>query len=283
MTTETFDLAALEIIGYSSTLETPTLPRALYPVFRLRDAPDRILFPPYSLQAKEVWGPHLGNKAELEEFIVKKEITQLDTPLPAKTYHDLWVSPDGVVTYAPKAEVKKAFEKLYERHLSLAEEKLAEKDFEAAARHAAVARSVDPGKLDPLIIRGVTEFALEDQSYYEFTRELAEKIVKPAEFDRLVKARIEGYSCNVVASVRSVRIEEVSLDITPFVEREEIERLIQNGQNSAAARQRQDSTEDSSRAPACTRGAQAMQGAISRPRRVHPPAALFPAYALAAA
>lgn len=212
MTTETFDLASLEIIGYASTVETPTLPRVLAPVFRVRGTPDQILFPPYSLQATEVWKAHLGNRAEFEEFIAKKKITQLDPPLPAKVLHDLWVNPEGEVTYAPKAEVKKAFETLYEKHLNLAEAKLAEKDFEAAARHAAVARSVDPGKLDPLIIRGVTEFSLEDQSYYEFTRELAGKIVKPAEFDQLVQARMRERS-RVEVAPGSQAVSEQSVQV----------------------------------------------------------------------
>lgn len=255
MTTETFDLAALEIIGYSSTLETPTLPRVLYPVFRLRDAPDRILFPPYSLQAKEVWGPHLGNNAEFEDFIVKKEITQLDTPLPAKAYHDLWVSPEGVVTYAPKAEVKKAFEMLYEKHLGLAEAELAAKNYETAARHAAVARSVDPGKLDPLIIRGVTEFALEDQYYYEFTRELAEKIVKPAEFDRLVKERVKGDNRVAVAPVR-LAVPEQSVQV-------HLQNHTEGGCIISITAQ--------------SRGALVMDGAINRRTRYHIPTAVRPA------
>lgn len=207
MTPETFDLAALEIIGYSSTLATPTLPRVLHPVFRVRGA-DQILFPPYTVQGTEVWKAHIGNQAEFEEFIAKEKLTLLDSPLPAQPHHDLWVSPEGVVTYAPKAEVKKAFEKLYAEHLNLAEAKLAENDFEAAARHAAVARSVDPGKLDPLIIRGVTEFSLEDQSYYEFTRELAGKIVKAAEFDQLVRERVRGNGMN------GVGIEEMTVTVT---------------------------------------------------------------------
>lgn len=206
MTTQTFDLDALEIIGYASKLEMPTLPRVLAPVFRVRGESDLILFPPFTILAAEVLKAHQGNRAEFEEFIAKGKLTQLPTTYQAKVQHDLWVGPEGEVFYAPKAVVKKAFEELYAKHLSLAEEKLAEKDFEAAARHAAVARSVDPGKLDPIIIRGVTEFALEDQSYYEFTRELAEKIVKPAEFDQLVRERLNGVGKAAATSVQPAKI-----------------------------------------------------------------------------
>lgn len=205
MTIETFDLCTLKIIGYASTLATPTLPRVLHPVFLVQGA-DLVLFPPYTIQGAEVWKAHQGNLAEFEEFLAKEKLTQLAEPLPAKPYHDLWVNPDGVVAYVPKAEVRKAFQKLYKEHLNLAENKLAEKDYTAAARHAAVARSVDPGKLDPLIIRGVTEFSLEDQSYYEFTRELAGMIVKPAEFDQLVRERVNGGGQAVSAPLQPTKI-----------------------------------------------------------------------------
>lgn len=246
MTTQTFDLNTLEIIGYSSKLGTPTLPRVLFPVFRVRGAEDLILFPPYSMQAAEVWKAHQGNRAEFEEFITKGKVTQLDPSLPAKAHHDLWVSPEGVVTYAPKAEVKKAFEELYVKHLGLAEAKLAEKDFEAAARHAAVARSVDPGKLDPLIIRGVTEFALEDQSYYEFTRELAEKIVKAAEFDRLVQERV-----NANGMVSTAPVQPAQIAVAPHKRRKSI------GKNTA-----------------CNRGAHSMCGVSTLRSRFPSPTAI---------
>jgi hypothetical protein len=254
MTTETFDLASLEIIGYASTVETPTLPRVLAPVFRVLDAPDLILFPPYSLQATEVLRAHLGNRAEFEEFIAKEKITPLDPPCQAKVQHDLWVSPEGSVTYAPKAEVKKAFANLYEKHLNLAEAKLAEKDFEAAARHAAVARSVDPGKLDPLIIRGVTEFALADTSYYEFTRELAEKIVKAAEFDLLVRGRMQGDNRVAVPEGRQgVPEQSVQVHLQNRVEGDCIISITVQG-----------------------RGAQVMDGAINRRTRYRIPTAVHP-------
>jgi hypothetical protein len=292
MTTQTFDLDALEIIGYTSKLETPTLPRVLAPVFRVRGETDLILFPPFTILAAEVLKAHQGNRAEFEEFIAKGKLTQLPTTYQAKVQHDLWVSPEGVVTYAPKAEVKKAFEELYAKHLTLAEEKLAEKDFEAAARHAAVARSVDPGKLDPLIIRGVTEFALEDQSYYEFTRELAEKIVKPAEFDQLVKARIQGSGSVVVAPVEPARLEQLRLDITNLVKREELDRLVQNSGKGAAAPERQAAAErmiqdlkrgvGSGITTASARGAEAMRDAICRPTRFRTPTTAIPDPALAA-
>jgi hypothetical protein len=248
MTTETFDLNALEIIGYTSTLGTPTLPRVLFPVFRVRTAPDVILFPPYTIKEAEIWKAHQGNRAEFEEFITKGKLTQLDPPLPAKVQHDLWVSPEGKITYAPKAEVKRAFEKLYEEHLSQAEAKLIAKDYEAAARHAAVARSVDPGKLDPLIIRGVTEFSLEDKSYYEFTRELAEKIVKAAEFDQLVRERMQVSVRDTVAIAR----------------------------RAASVRWSQGRTESDRIVSAFDRGAQAMRGAVCRPARFPTPATVRP-------
>lgn len=179
-----------DIIGFSSTIETPALPRVLAPVFRDRTQADVVLLPPFTVVGDEVFNVTKTNSAEFQALAAREQITALDAPIRARTNHDLWVNPEGIVAYAPKAEVKKAFKALFTRHLALAELALAADDHEAACRHAAIARAVNPGHLDPLVIRATAERRSGDATRLAFTRHIAQDIVAPAEFDRLIEARM---------------------------------------------------------------------------------------------
>ena len=187
-----FTLTDLDIIGFASILETPTLPRLLAPVFRERASTDFVLLPPFTLQFNEVFNVTQTNTAGLEALVAQEKLTLLQPPIAAQTNHDLWVNPEGQVAYAPKAEVKKAFIDLFEKHLALAEAGLAARSYEAACQHAAIARAVNPGHLAPLIIRATAERSLGLLAPFAFTRHIAKDIVTSAEFDRLIKDRTGG-------------------------------------------------------------------------------------------
>lgn len=185
-------LLHFDIIGFASTIETPALPRVLAPVFRDRTQADVILLPPFTVVGDEVFNVTQTNTAEFDALVAQEKLTNLDVPIPAKTNHDLWVNPEGHVVYAPKVEVKKAFRALFTKHLALAEAELVAMNSEAACQHAAIARAVNPGHLDPLVIRATAERQLGDMTRFAFTRHIAEDIVAPAEFDRLIEVRMGG-------------------------------------------------------------------------------------------
>ena len=183
-------LQNLDIIGFASIVETPTLPRVLAPVCRDRTSPDSVILPPFTVIGDEVFNFHAADMAEFGSLVAQEKLTRLPAPIAAKVNHDLWVNSDGQVTYEPKAEVKKAFQRLFKDHLALAEQCLSDKEYEAACQHAAIARAVNPVHLDPLIIRAVAERSLGQNTRFAFTRHLAEDIVTPAEFDQLIQARM---------------------------------------------------------------------------------------------
>jgi len=189
-------LTGLNVIGFSSTIEVPTLPRKLASVFQRRESPSYVYFPPYSLQSDQVLDYHQGNWEEFEEFESRQQVTRLPEPIPAQPGYCLWVDPDGKIAYKPREEVLKAFEDLYTKHLKLARDGLFAKDYETAMRHALVARACAPKQIAPLVIRGAIERILNQQVQYEFTRYIAEDIMAGPDFDNLVNDDWRGVLLN---------------------------------------------------------------------------------------
>tara|TARA_R110002049_G_scaffold123907_1_gene279248 strand:+ start:803 stop:1456 length:654 start_codon:yes stop_codon:yes gene_type:complete len=191
-----FTLTDLDIIGFASIIETLTLPRVLAPVFQVRTQQDTVLLPPFTVNGDEVFNVTVSNRAEFDALCAQEKLTPLAPAIPAKVNHDLWVNPDGQTAYQPKAEVKRTFNRLFTEHLNLAEEKLAAGDNDAACRHAAIARALKPAHLDPLIIRATAEILLGETSRLAFTRHIAEDIVAPLEFDKLIQNRLGSKSAS---------------------------------------------------------------------------------------
>jgi hypothetical protein len=187
-----WSLFNLDIIGFASVLESPTLPRVLAPVFRDRNQPEMVLLPPFSLVADEVFNATPVPVSELEALAIQKRVTAFGEPLRAKLNHDLWVDADGFVAYEPKAVVKSTFGDIFTKHLALAEERLAAKDYTGAGQHAAIARAVKPSHLDPLVIRAAAERLSGQHAQVSFTRHIAADYVSAGEFERLVDARTGG-------------------------------------------------------------------------------------------
>ncbi len=182
-------LYQLDIIGFASTLESPNLPRVLAPVFRVRDQPDLVLLPPFSVLFDEVFNVTSSNSAEFEDLVAQQKLTRLAEPFVAKLHHELWVNVEGLVAYSPKGEVKKAFDQLFKTHLAQAEASLAAGDYASAGQHAAIAHAAKPANLAPLVIRATAERLAGELSQFAFTRHLASDYVSPQEFDQLVAAR----------------------------------------------------------------------------------------------
>lgn len=194
-----WSLLNLDIIGFASTLEKPTLPRILAPVFRDRDEPDRVLLPPFTVIGDEVFNAVASTMAEFEDMVVAEKLTSLTETIPGQVGHDLWVDTEGEIGYDLKAQVKKAFEEIFTTHLARAGKHFAEKDYAIACQHADIARAVKPSHIDPLVIRAASESLMGLTSRLAYTRSVAAAYVSLIEFDVLVEDRTNGPS---VAEIR---------------------------------------------------------------------------------
>lgn len=182
-----WSLTHLDLIGFSSTIEQPTLPRILAPVFRVRADHTVVLLPPFSMVADEVFNFTLSEPEEFASFVHQQKLTRLREPFTGKTNHDLWVDVDGQVTYSPKFEVKKKFKLIFDEHLKLAAKKLVNREYEAARQDANIARAVNPSHIDPLVIRASAERLAGLNSDLAFTRHIAKNYISPDEFERLLQ------------------------------------------------------------------------------------------------
>jgi|GEM_PF-3078619 len=182
-------LADLDVIAYASALETPVRPRVLPPVFRVRADPSVILLPPFNVVANQLFNPIVSCPEDLADFVLREDVTELETPIPAEAHHDLWVNAEGQLIYEAKHEVKRAFESLFTTHLDLARQSLKAKDYDAATRHAEVARSAKPAHLDPLVLLGAVEYVTHgrDSSQFAFITHLAKSQIDGAEFENLAR------------------------------------------------------------------------------------------------
>lgn len=185
-----WSLLTLDIIGFASTLEEPTLPRILAPVFRTHGEDATILMPPFSIVFDEVFKAVPVTPEEFEDHIRKGKVTRLEKPFPGTVGYDLWVDDKGTVAYESKSKVKAAFTSLFDQHLEQAEKALMDGDYRSASAHAAIARAGNPTHIDPLVIRGAAEQSAGQLSRFAFTRHLAADYLSPAAFDRLVEARM---------------------------------------------------------------------------------------------
>lgn len=199
-----WSLYDLIVIGFASTIERPTLPRVLAPVFRARETPEVILLPPLRLLADEVFDATVADTAEYEALLAQEKLTRFPEEQ-AKLNHDLWVAENGSVSYSPKTEVKAAFKGMFRTHLELAKRALTDRNFTAVARHAAVARACDPAHLDPLIVRAAGEKIAGHDSQLAFTCRIASRYISLEEFNRLVEA-LGGKEARGCAAMRNAAL-----------------------------------------------------------------------------
>lgn len=195
----------LDIIGFASVLEKPTLPRVLAPVFEVRASPGVVLLPPLIISGEEVFNFTVSNHEEMKIFVNRGSLSRLPQHIPAQMNHDLWVNDEGQVAYEPKRVVKKVFERLFAHHLNLAKQKLSEEDPAAARQHATVARAVNPNHLDPLVIRAKAELRMGDLQGFAFTSHIAADMILPTEFDQLVNGQQRDRAGDTVHGMDSMR------------------------------------------------------------------------------
>ena len=210
-------LADLEVVGFASFLEKPTLPRLLAPVFRVKKQPDCYLLPPFNIVADEVFNFGESDFPRLQSYVAQRKLTLLEEIKPAATRHDLWTNEHGQVHYTPERTRKEAFAQIYQEQLGRAEQAFKGGDDEAARAHAITARAIAPQSLSPLIVIAAAAKVAAQRRRLLSARKLARSYTDLQQFDGLVRrfmrqqGREENHGCLVMRRVAEQHAELLSV------------------------------------------------------------------------
>ena len=157
-------LSNLEVIGYADRLNPELVPTFVPPVFRVVGT-DQVLMPPLRIVDDHVESPITGTMKDFERFIaVTGNATALDTPIPAKPKHVLWIDEHLQPRYEPKEVVQERVKQLEQEAFRQFEAARATGDFEAAQHALGLAISMSSRnalllKADVLELQGEPELA----------------------------------------------------------------------------------------------------------------------------
>lgn len=158
------------IIGFTNTLENPPVPRILDPVY-------------FIMYWDTVIPTHKDGIGELESSL-HITITTLKYPIKFKKGYVLWVNHEGAINYSRKEDVERIFKLTYNRCLELAEEGLAKQQPWDTKRFAQISRSINPRTVEPLLLKGVTEFYMYDATALALTLHQGSSISGAHEFNK---------------------------------------------------------------------------------------------------
>lgn len=143
----------LVIIGYADVLTTDALPRIVTPVFKHKTNQDRILLPPFRLDANCVYGGDWDGTSRWQSLIKTGNMTELDETIPAQNDHQLWIDQDNQPRYEQRSTAHKNLETIAEERVSEAQEALAQDNLETAERLATAAFNADDRNIDALVVK----------------------------------------------------------------------------------------------------------------------------------
>lgn len=143
----------LEIIGYADVLTADALPRIVTPVFRHKTNMDRILLPPFRLEANFVYGGDWDGMNQWQSLIKTGNMTELAETIPAQNDHQLWIDQGNQPRYEQRATAHKNLETIASERVGEAQEALAQDNLEAAEQLATTAFNADDRNIDALVVK----------------------------------------------------------------------------------------------------------------------------------
>ena len=151
-----YRLEMLEVIGCTEVPGlTPAMPRVLSAIFAVRGE-DVILFPPYTLDGRNLIHPVQSNRKEFAELVECEEISPFG-PVKAMADYELWLDDSGSVLYQDSTTVRKGLNGIFTQYCNSALLALKAANFERARIYARVAYSARPRQLGALKIRAAAE------------------------------------------------------------------------------------------------------------------------------
>jgi hypothetical protein len=201
-------LESLEIIGYGNRLDESSLPAIVPPLFRVKEDPGQILFPPFVLHGGAVCNATLKGQAELEWYDDKGEITLFENAIPAQPDFELWIDPEGNPVYERRADASANLTKLARKCLADARKALADGKLEEAAELARIACCSDPKLLDALAIAAALAKVQNKPGRRKLVEKFALRLSTPEGFQAMVDSYLKLLSPPEAGNRAAIRSSE---------------------------------------------------------------------------
>lgn len=175
----------LEIIGYADALPTDALPEIVTPVFRCKKDHDRILLPPFRLDANFVYDGDWDGVSRWLSLTKTGNMTELTEPIPARSDHQLWIDQDNKPRYEQRSTAHNTLKAFAEKRVREAEEALSRSDRDTAEQLATTAFNADDRNIDALVVKAAIRKLQGKPRHVDFFASLAHGIT-PDHFSILV-------------------------------------------------------------------------------------------------
>jgi len=184
---EPLRIEVLEVVGYATKLTEHMVPTIVAPVFRFRDAPERVVFPPFRIYQGEVHGATIGDRSELEDFARCGEVVLLETPLAAQPCFELWVDDSFTVHYEDQEQVDLSLSGIARQAVEGALDALRRGDLDEADRLASRAMSANERRFEPLAIKAAIRRRQGNDTGVKVMARLADQLCSPESFAAVVE------------------------------------------------------------------------------------------------
>jgi len=181
------NLDSLDIAGYAESLDSTLVPHVVPPIYRLRDDPDKLLFPPFHLAGRQVIGAAVGTQAQMDQFVSEGRATRLDQPIAALADHELWIDQEMQPRYESFDVAKKTLRAIAEDKATQATRLLLQGDHQKAEEAANTALGADDRLIDPFVIKAAIALQRGEKEDAESLKQTAMVNCTASTFDHLLQ------------------------------------------------------------------------------------------------
>lgn len=189
-----------EIVGYAESLTEDLLPRAVVPVFRLRQEPERFLVPPFRLEGDTVVGAGTATAAEIATAVTERRFSRLERPIAAKPDHQLWIDSSYKPRYEPTGTARQHLMAIAKQSVAASKEALRESRYDAALRLSQRAISADEGRLDAVLTQAIVHRLRGDEARVELLGEIAAAIDPRIDFRSWVDRSVSRHMVDIIGN-----------------------------------------------------------------------------------
>jgi len=197
------NLDNLDIVGYAELLDKTLVPHVVPPIYRLRDDPDKLLFPPFHLAGPEVIGAAVGSQAQMDQFVSEGRTTRLDQPIAALADHELWIDQEMQPRYESFYVAKKMLRAIAEDKAGQARRLLLQGDHQKAEEAANTALGADDRLVAPFVIKAAIALQRGEKEDAESLKQTAMVNFTAGTFDRLLKGLLSELDLNRASERKS--------------------------------------------------------------------------------